>query len=79
MLGPAANFAGIADAGRQQGASLAAQLEKAGIEAKLQSEQLAGNLEQQRISGLTGLLGGNADAGQSGLISSILGKLGINI
>jgi hypothetical protein len=79
LLGPAANFAGIADAGRQQGAGLAAELERAGIEAKLQSEQLAGNLEQQRIQGLTGLLGGDADKGQGGLISSLLGKLGISL
>jgi hypothetical protein len=79
LLGPAANFASIADAGRQQGAGLAAELERAGIEAKLQSEQLAGNLEQQRIQGLTGLLGGDADGGQAGLISSLLGKLGISL
>jgi hypothetical protein len=79
LLGPAANFAGIADAGRQQGASLAAELERAGIEGKLQSEQLAGNLEQQRIQGLTGLLGGNSDKGQGGLISGLLERLGITL
>jgi hypothetical protein len=79
LLGPAANFSSIAGAGQQQGATLAAELERAGIEGKLQSEQLAGNLEQQRIQGLTGLLGGNSADEQSGLISSILGRLGINI
>jgi hypothetical protein len=79
LLGPAANFSSIAGAGQQQGATLASQLELGGIEAKLQAEQLAGNLEQQRIQGFTGLLGGNADNGQAGLISSILGKLGIDL
>lgn len=79
LLGSSANFAALSSAGQRQGASLAAELERAGIEAALQSEQLAGNLEQQRISGLTGILGGNRSEEQGGLLSGILGKLGINL
>lgn len=79
LLVPAGNFANIGAANQRQGASLAAQLEQSGIESQLQAEQLAGNLEQQRIQGLTNLLGGNASQGQSGLISGILDSLGISI
>jgi hypothetical protein len=75
LLGPAANFAGIADAGRQQGASLAAQLEKAGIEGRINAEQLAGDREVSRNDTLADLLAGNKDAGSSGLISSILNSI----
>ena len=79
LLNPATNLSSIAGAGQQKGATLASELERAGIEAKLQAEQLAGNLEQQRTQGFTGLLGGNSANGQAGLISSLLSKFGINI
>jgi hypothetical protein len=75
LLGPAANFAGIAGAGQQQGATLAAELERAGLEGRIQAEQLAGDRESTRNDTLADLLAGNKDAGSSGLISSILNSI----
>jgi hypothetical protein len=75
LLGPAGNFAGIAGAGRQQGATLAAELERAGLEGRINAEKLAGDREVSRNDTLADLLAGNKDAGSTGLISSILNSL----
>jgi hypothetical protein len=75
LLGPAANFAGIAGAGRQQGATLAAELERAGLEGRINAEKLAGDREVSRNDTLADLLAGNKDAGSTGLISSILSSI----
>jgi hypothetical protein len=75
LLNPAANFAGIVGAGNQQGATLAAELERAGLEGRINAEQLAGDREVRRNDTLADLLAGNKDAGSSGLISSILNSI----
>jgi hypothetical protein len=75
LLGPAANFSSIAGAGAQQGATLAAELERAGLEGRINAEQLAGDREVRRNDTLADLLAGNKDAGSSGLISSILNSI----
>jgi hypothetical protein len=75
LLNPAANFSSIAGAGAQQGATLAAELERAGLEGRINAEQLAGDREVRRNDTLADLLAGNKDAGSSGLISSILNSI----
>jgi hypothetical protein len=75
LLNPAANFSSIAGAGAQQGATLAAELERAGLEGRINAEQLAGDREVSRNDTLADLLAGNKDAGSSGLISSILNSI----
>ena len=75
LLGSSANFANIAGAGRQQGATLAAELERAGLEGQINAEKLAGDREIARLASITNLLAGDGSSKQSGLISSFLSGL----
>ena len=75
LLGQSANFAGISNAGARTGATLAAELERAGLEGQINAEKLAGDREIARLNSVTGLLAGDGSSGQEGLISSILSSL----
>jgi hypothetical protein len=75
LLGQSANFAGISNAGARTGATLAAELQRAGLEGQINAEKLAGDREIARLNSVTGLLAGDGSSGQEGLISSILSSL----
>lgn len=79
LLGSSANFGSLSQTGRQQGATLAAELQRGGLEGIINAEKLAGDREIARLNSVTNVLAGDSSSGQRGLLSSILAGLGINI